>query len=158
MEGDRIEMSQREGDVLKVMGVVVDGRRTHVEAARLLGLSVRQVRRIRRRMEKEGDSGLIHKLRGRPSNRRIDGGTRSRAVSIYYTIRYANRLYQILPPPYPGLRGGKVVVELRRDGSLRLRFKDKYLQYTLIESCSNSQGALPPPPGVCRIWGYRQRV
>ena len=83
MEGDRIEMSQWERDVLKVMGPVLEGRRTQVEAARLLDLSVRQVRRIRRRMEGEGDRGLVHKLRGRPSNRRIGPETRNKAVSTY---------------------------------------------------------------------------
>ncbi len=36
---DRVEMSQRERDVLKVMQVVLDGKRTHAEAARLLGVS-----------------------------------------------------------------------------------------------------------------------
>ena len=83
MEGDRVEMTQWERDVLKVMGSVLDGKRTQVEAARLLGLGVRQVRRIRRRMEREGDRGIVHKLRGRPSNRRIGQETRSKAVSIY---------------------------------------------------------------------------
>ena len=46
----RMEMSQREPDVLKVMSEVLGGRRTQREAARLLRLSVRQVRRIERRL------------------------------------------------------------------------------------------------------------
>ena len=56
-----------------------------------------------------------------------------RSVANDYTIRHENRTYQILPPPYPGLRGGKVTVELRADGSLRLRFRDKYLEYRAVE-------------------------
>jgi hypothetical protein len=39
---DRIWMSARERDVLKVMGAVLSGERTQVEAARLLRESVRQ--------------------------------------------------------------------------------------------------------------------
>ena len=70
MNEDRIEMSQRERDRLKVMEPVMSGRRRQREAARLLGLSVRQVRRIQRRLEAEGDGAVIHRLRGRPSNRR----------------------------------------------------------------------------------------
>ncbi len=54
---ERISMSQSERDVLKVMGLVLTGERTQPEAARLLGKSIRQVRRIQRRLESEGDAG-----------------------------------------------------------------------------------------------------
>jgi hypothetical protein len=36
MQGDRISMSQRERDVLKVMSLVLSGKRTQIEAAWLL--------------------------------------------------------------------------------------------------------------------------
>jgi hypothetical protein len=75
-------MSQRERDVVKVMSLVLNGQRTGVEAGRLLGRSERQIRRIRRRVEKEGDAGVIHRLRGRPSNRRIKTALRSQTVSM----------------------------------------------------------------------------
>ena len=83
MEKDRIEMSQRERDVLKVMSLVVAGKRTQTEAGRLLGLCPRQVRRIQRRLEREGDGAVIHRLRGRPSNRRIDAQRRDSALAMY---------------------------------------------------------------------------
>ena len=38
---DRITMSQRERDVLKVLQTVVDGKRSQAEAARLLDLTAR---------------------------------------------------------------------------------------------------------------------
>ena len=80
---DRIEMSQRERDILKVMSLVLTKERTQAEAGRLLGYCVRQVRRIQRRLEKEGDRGVIHRLRGQPSNRRIDSELRCQAVAVY---------------------------------------------------------------------------
>jgi predicted ArsR family transcriptional regulator len=64
----RIEISQHERDVLKLMSLVLKGERTQSEAARLLGLSQRQVRRVQRRLEAEGDGGGVHRLRGRPSD------------------------------------------------------------------------------------------
>jgi len=82
-EGDRIEMSQHERDVLKVMSLVMTGQRTQVEAARLLDCCVRQVRRIRRRLEREGDRGVVHRLRGQPSNRRFDPELRRQAIETY---------------------------------------------------------------------------
>src|SRR5438270_12094449 len=69
---DRIPMSQRERDVLKIMHAVLKGDRTQAEAARLLGLSTRQVRRIQRKLEATGDEAVVHGLRGRPSNHRPD--------------------------------------------------------------------------------------
>ena len=83
MNGDRIAMSVRERDRLKVMAPVLDGKRTQVEAARLMGLCVRQVRRLQRRLEQDGDAGIIHRLRGLPSNHRRDEALRRQAVEIY---------------------------------------------------------------------------
>jgi hypothetical protein len=65
----RIEMRQRDLDTLKVMAAVLKGARSQSAAARLLGKSSRQVQRIQRRLETEGDAGVVHKLRGKPSNR-----------------------------------------------------------------------------------------
>ena len=83
MNGDRIAMSHRERDRLKVMSPVLEGKRTQAEAARLMNLCVRQIRRLQRRLEQEGDAGVIHRLRGLPSNRRRDADVRRQAVEIY---------------------------------------------------------------------------
>jgi hypothetical protein len=76
-------MSQRERDVLKVMSLVLSGKRTQAEAARLLGRSERQVRRIQRRLELEADGGVVHRLRGRRSNNATDAALAKQAVSLY---------------------------------------------------------------------------
>ena len=68
---DRIAMSQRERDRLGVLRGVASGERTQVEAARLLRLSVRQVRRLVVQLQAEGDGALVHGLRGRPSKASI---------------------------------------------------------------------------------------
>jgi hypothetical protein len=81
--GDRIAMSQRERDRLKILQSVRDGKRTQVEAARLLDLTTRQVRRLLRQLEKRGDDALVHGLRGKPSNRRLDPKLRQKALRTY---------------------------------------------------------------------------
>src|SRR5947199_5576386 len=86
---DRIAMSQKERDVLKVMHGVLAGERTQAEAARLLRLSVRQVRRLQRRLESDGDQALVHGLRGRPSNRRLPADLRAKVLRAYRR-RYAD--------------------------------------------------------------------
>jgi helix-turn-helix protein len=82
---NRVEMSQRERDVLKVMQPVLDGGRTQAEAARLLRLSTRQVRRIQRKIEACGDAALVHGLRGKPSNHRHEPAFRRKVLKAYRT-------------------------------------------------------------------------
>ena len=83
VQPDRVAMSQRERDVLKVMHGVMDGKRTQAEAARLLRRSVRQVRRLQRKSETDGDATIVHGLRGRPSNNGDDAEYRRRVLQAY---------------------------------------------------------------------------
>lgn len=64
-------MSQKEICRLGVLRRVVDARLDQGQAAQLLGLSVRQVKRLCRALREQGPAGLISRRRGRPSNRRI---------------------------------------------------------------------------------------
>jgi len=75
-------MSRKERDRLTILRPLAEGRLTRVAAGRLLGLSVRQVRRILLRHRAEGDAGLVHRARERPSNRRMPEATARRAVAL----------------------------------------------------------------------------
>lgn len=59
-------------DVLRsqVMAQVMEGKLDQASAAARLGISVRQVKRLKRRLLDDGVQGLLSKKRGRPSNRR----------------------------------------------------------------------------------------
>jgi len=80
---DRIEMSQKDRDVLKVLAAVQAGKTSQAEAARLLDVTPRHVRRLQRRLTKEGDQAVIHGLRGKPSNHRIKANTKQRVLAEY---------------------------------------------------------------------------
>jgi len=80
---DRIAMSQRERDLLKIMTPVLEGKRSQAEAARLADLCVRQIRRLQRKLEQDGDAALVHGLRGKPSNRRLDTQQRQQVLDMY---------------------------------------------------------------------------
>jgi len=75
-------MSSVERDRLKVLSQVESGQLTREDASRLLGMSGRQLRRLERRYEAEGDVGVIHRLRGRASNRRIPDAERLLTVQL----------------------------------------------------------------------------
>ena len=64
-------MSQKEVQRLEVINRVKDGGLEQAHAAKLLGLSVRQVKRLCRRVREQGWQGLVSRRRGRPSHRRI---------------------------------------------------------------------------------------
>jgi transposase-like protein len=89
LEGDRIEMSQRERDRLRILQELQEGRCSQAKAAQLLKLTVRQVRRLQQRWLRKGDAGLVHRLRGRPSNRRHDAALKKKALQLYRR-RYAD--------------------------------------------------------------------
>jgi transposase len=71
METERITLSQRERDRLKVLHEVQQKQLTQVAAAERLKVSDRHVRRMLLRLRERGDRSLVHGLRGRPSNRQL---------------------------------------------------------------------------------------
>ena len=67
----RISMSQRELDRADVVRRLIRGELNGTKAATLLGLSVRQVRRLKAAFRKCGSAALVHGNRGRRSNHRL---------------------------------------------------------------------------------------
>ncbi len=82
-------MSVSERNRLEVFGRVKRGEMTVVSAAALCGLSLRQGRRVWKRFKELGDAGLVHRLRGRLSNRRMSEELRQRIVKRHQE-RYAD--------------------------------------------------------------------
>jgi len=120
MAGEDLIMA-RQGEIkrLHVIQKVVERVIKQVEAAAILSLSSRQIRRIIKRIRLEGDKGIIHKSRGRPSNRRIPGKIRDKVIQLY------RKQYQDFGPT---LASEKL---LERDG---IRINDETLRMWLMES------------------------
>lgn len=78
-----LTMSSRERKRLEVMSRVATGSVTLAKASEILGVSYRQTKRIAARYKTDGDAGLIHRLRGKPSNRGGDRELRERVVARY---------------------------------------------------------------------------
>src|SRR3989441_11245990 len=75
-------MSQRDRDRLKVLHEAEKGHLTQRQAGERLKLSERGVRKLVARLRKEGDGGILHRLRGRASKRKIPEAVRQRAVRL----------------------------------------------------------------------------
>jgi hypothetical protein len=80
MQEDRFEMGQKERDRLKVLTESNKGLITQAHAASQLSISERQVRRLLGKLRAVGDRAVVHGLRGRGSNRRIDENLERLAV------------------------------------------------------------------------------
>lgn len=62
-----LRVSQREIHRMHVVRLTIEGRETVGRGAKLLGISVRQMKRLRRKMKEQGVEGLLHGNRGKGS-------------------------------------------------------------------------------------------
>lgn len=75
-------MGQRERDRLQVLQEARKGHLTQKQAGAQLNLSERWVRKLVGRLKKEGDGGILHRLRGRASKRRLSAALRAKVVRV----------------------------------------------------------------------------
>ena len=74
---------------LDALSRVKRGELTVIGSAELMSVSLRQARRLWKRFKQDGTAGLLHKLRGRLSNRRLSQDVRERVVKRHQE-RYAD--------------------------------------------------------------------
>ncbi len=79
---ERIAMSQEERDRLEWLKRAKDKVISQRKAAQNMGVSDRWVRKLLQRMKSEGDGGVVHRLRGRASNRKIAASVQAQAIQI----------------------------------------------------------------------------
>jgi transposase len=114
-----IKMSERELTRGEWIARVVAGACPQKRAAKTLRLSVRQIKRLCRNYRKEGIAGIVHKSRGRTSNRKISTDRRKQACAII-TEKY----------PDFGPQLAKEVLEKRHG----LKFSREWLRQLRIEA------------------------
>jgi hypothetical protein len=77
---ETLTMNRNERNRMTLMARVKQRALTLVAAAGLLGLGYRQAKRVWQRYRTQGDAGLVHRSRGRPSPRRIAPALRERVL------------------------------------------------------------------------------
>ncbi len=80
---DMIMVKAEELKRYQVVGKIFDKNINQQEAASLLGITDRQVRRLVRRVRLEGERGVVHRSRGRKGRRRIAEAVRVRILDLY---------------------------------------------------------------------------
>ena len=82
MRQETYTLSQKELQRVSVISACIKGDMACARAAGLLCLSVRQIKRLKKRMREEGEAALAHANRGRPSHRRLPQAVRERIVQL----------------------------------------------------------------------------
>ena len=82
MHEERIEMSQEERDRLHWLKLTREKKITQKVAAERMGVSARWVRKLLRKLKRNGDGAVVYGLRKRPSNRKIAEAVRQRAIEL----------------------------------------------------------------------------
>jgi hypothetical protein len=77
-----VGLSKRERDRLVVLRQVKEGKLGQRAAAEQLGLSGRWVKKLMKRLRSEGDRGLAHRLRAKPSNNGHGAARREQALAL----------------------------------------------------------------------------
>jgi len=77
-----LHMSSKELNRLEVMQKLKEKCMRQKEAARILGVSVRHVKRMLKTYRREGARGLVSKRRGRPSNNRLSEQTYQKVLGL----------------------------------------------------------------------------
>jgi len=85
MRQETFTLSQKELQRVSVISACIKGDMACARAAGLLRLSVRQIKRLKKRMRKDGEAALAHANRGRPSHRRLPDAVRQRILQLART-------------------------------------------------------------------------
>jgi transposase len=79
-----IIMSQKEVKKYDIIKKLISKEINGTAAAKLLQLTVRQIRRLKKKIREQGIKGLIHGHRGNPSNRGVPGEERQRIINLLH--------------------------------------------------------------------------
>lgn len=82
MTEGQLLMTQVDRDRLVALRKAATKTITQKQAAEELGLSIRHVKRLLRELKKRGDEAVVHRLRGKASNRRIEEAVEQEAMEI----------------------------------------------------------------------------
>jgi len=85
MEGI-LTMSSKAADRLKIISQLETKSMSLEEGSELLYISTRQTYRILKKIKEEGTRGIIHKLRGKKSNRGYPEALKEEVLKIYKRI------------------------------------------------------------------------
>src|SRR6266852_1117965 len=141
-------MSAKERDRLKVLHELRKRHITQKQAGVELGCSVRWVRILLKRLRREGDRALRHRLRGRPSNRKTPEAVKRRVVELFRQKQQAKLWHDYGPT--------LAAEELAQDYGIRVNRETlwQWLIGQVVASPAKPHRASPHMASTaCALWG-----
>ena len=75
-------LTRREEEKLTIINDCISGKITKAQAATMLGISPRQVKRLKSKVREEGAEAVIHHLKGKQSNHHIEQTIKEKAINV----------------------------------------------------------------------------
>ena len=82
MKGWELRVNQRELQRMHVVRLTLEGRQSVGRAAKLLGISGRQIKRLRRKIKEQGVEGLLHGNRGKAAWNKTASATKQKVLRL----------------------------------------------------------------------------
>ena len=82
MKQDIITMTKKEAERLTIINNLIAEKINGTDAAKQLNLSIRQTKRLKARVNKDGAKGIVHKLRGQSGNNQVEEKSLKKAEKI----------------------------------------------------------------------------
>lgn len=123
MKEDILEMTASDRKRLSVVGRCANREIMQSNAATILGISTRQVKRLVQRYRREGDRGVIHKMRGQPSHNATPRETKNKILSLY------SQMYEGFGPTFAAEKLWEEQKLAISDETLRLWLKANNIPY-----------------------------
>ena len=87
MEQSIITMTNKEAERLTIINNLIAEKINGTDASKQLHLSIRQTKRLKSSVIKDGTQGIIHKLRGKVSHNKIEEKTIKKVKKIIFRLR-----------------------------------------------------------------------
>lgn len=76
------KLTHEEQEKMAILNLAIAGKITNAQAAKQLRLSVRQIQRTKTKIHKVGLKGIVHGLKGKPGNHKIEATTKEQVLSL----------------------------------------------------------------------------
>lgn len=76
------QLSQKEQEKLDIIKKALCGELSNGQAAAMLHVSSRQIKRLKKKVQEEGPEGVVHKLKGKKSNHHLDPDVKEKTLAV----------------------------------------------------------------------------
>lgn len=150
-----IRLSSKEIRNGEIVSKIIEGKMSQSQAAILLELSVRQIKRLCKKYRAEGIKGLAHKNRGKPSNHSISTNLKEEVLQLIRE-KYPDFTYQLIHERLQETHGISLSAEwvrqtMIKEGDRRVE-KRKKIKCFQLRTRRSRRGELIQIDGSYHLW------